>query len=123
MSTRTVILLGATGLVGRTMLRLLESADWLTGDPVALASARGAGAASSCWSAPGRDPPGEPGRTGPGSIMPAVLAGQVALPMPEAEIPFVDADDIADVVAKAVVDDTYNGQTNLQFVLSDIQFE
>lgn len=40
-----------------------------------------------------------------------VLAGQVALPMPEAEIPFVDADDIADVVAKVLVDDSYNGDT------------
>jgi len=46
-----------------------------------------------------------------GAFLESVLAGQVALPMPEAEIPFVDADDIADVVAKAVVDDTYNGQT------------
>jgi nucleoside-diphosphate-sugar epimerase len=31
--------------------------------------------------------------------------------MPDAEIPFVDADDIADVVAKVLMDDTYNGQT------------
>ena len=46
-----------------------------------------------------------------GAFLNSVLAGQVALPMPEAEIPFVDADDIADVVAKVLVDDTYNGQT------------
>ena len=46
-----------------------------------------------------------------GAFLESVLAGQVALPMPEAEIPFVDADDIADVVAKVLVDDTYNGQT------------
>lgn len=40
---RTAVL-GATGLVGRTMLQLLEDCDWLTGLPVALASARSAGA-------------------------------------------------------------------------------
>jgi len=38
-----IAVLGATGLVGRTMLRLLESADWRTGDPVPFASARSAG--------------------------------------------------------------------------------
>jgi uncharacterized protein YbjT (DUF2867 family) len=31
--------------------------------------------------------------------------------MPEAEIPFVDANDIADVVTKVLLDDAYNGQT------------
>jgi len=46
-----------------------------------------------------------------GAFLDFVLAGQVALPLPDAEIPFVDADDIADVVAKVLVDDTYNGQT------------
>lgn len=46
-----------------------------------------------------------------GAFLDFVLAGQVALPMPEAEIPFVDADDIADVVAKVLVDDSYNGET------------
>ncbi len=46
-----------------------------------------------------------------GAFLEPVLAGQVALPMPDAEIPFVDADDIADVVAKVLVDDNYNGQT------------
>lgn len=46
-----------------------------------------------------------------GAFLDFVLAGQVALPMPEAEIPFVDADDIADVVTKVLVDDTYNGET------------
>ncbi|MEQ8927392.1 MAG: NmrA family NAD(P)-binding protein [Fulvivirga sp.] len=40
-----------------------------------------------------------------------ILAGQVALPMPDAEIPFVDANDIADVVTKVLLDDAYNGQT------------
>lgn len=46
-----------------------------------------------------------------GAFLDFILAGQVALPMPEAEIPFVDADDIADVVAKVLVDDSYNGET------------
>lgn len=40
-----------------------------------------------------------------------ILAGHVALPMAEARIPFVDVDDIADVVIKVLLDDTYNGQT------------
>jgi uncharacterized protein YbjT (DUF2867 family) len=44
-------------------------------------------------------------------LLDPILAGHVALPMAEAEIPFVDADDIADVVARVLTDDTYNGQT------------
>ena len=31
--------------------------------------------------------------------------------MPKAEIPFVDVNDIADVVSKVILDDSYNGQT------------
>lgn len=46
-----------------------------------------------------------------GAFLEFVLAGQVALPMPQAEIPFVDADDIAEVVTKVLLDDSYNGQT------------
>lgn len=46
-----------------------------------------------------------------GAFLEFVMDGTVALPMPEAEIPFVDADDIADVVSKVLVDDSYNGQT------------
>lgn len=46
-----------------------------------------------------------------GAFLDFVLDGVVALPMPKAEIPFVDADDIADVVSKVLVDDSYNGQT------------
>lgn len=38
-----VAILGATGLVGRTMLNLLENREWVDGDPVLLCSARGAG--------------------------------------------------------------------------------
>lgn len=44
-------------------------------------------------------------------LMEPILAGQVALPMPEATVPFLDADDIADVVVKVLLDDAYNGQT------------
>lgn len=40
-----------------------------------------------------------------------VLAGHVALPMPDARIPFVDTDDIAEVVVKVLLDDTHNGKT------------
>jgi uncharacterized protein YbjT (DUF2867 family) len=46
-----------------------------------------------------------------GAFLDFVLAGQLALPMPEAEIPFVDVDDIAEVVTKVLVDDSFNGQT------------
>lgn len=46
-----------------------------------------------------------------GAFLDFILAGQVALPMPEAEIPFTDANDIADVVTKVLVDDSYNGKT------------
>jgi uncharacterized protein YbjT (DUF2867 family) len=46
-----------------------------------------------------------------GAFLDFVLNGVVALPMPEAEIPFVDADDITDVVSKVLLDDSYNGQT------------
>ncbi len=40
-----------------------------------------------------------------------ILAGQVALPKTEALIPFVDADDIADVVVESLLDDKHVGQT------------
>lgn len=40
-----------------------------------------------------------------------IIAGHVALPMPHAKIPFVDANDIADVVTAALLDDKHNGQT------------
>lgn len=40
-----------------------------------------------------------------------VQAGYVALPMPDAHIPFVDTDDIAAVVVEALMDDAHNGQT------------
>ena len=36
-------ILGASGLVGRTMLRLLEDASWLDDQPLLLTSARSAG--------------------------------------------------------------------------------
>jgi uncharacterized protein YbjT (DUF2867 family) len=40
-----------------------------------------------------------------------ILAGYVALPMSEIQIPFVDVNDIADVVVKVLLDDSYNNQT------------
>ncbi|WP_445384738.1 NmrA family NAD(P)-binding protein [Robiginitalea sp. IMCC44478] len=46
-----------------------------------------------------------------GAFLDNILAGQVALPMPEAEIPFVDVNDIADVVTEVLTNDSYNGQT------------
>ncbi|POY36745.1 NmrA family transcriptional regulator [Solitalea longa] len=39
-----------------------------------------------------------------------VLAGYVALPRAEAQEPFTDADDIADVVVQALINDKHNGQ-------------
>lgn len=41
-----------------------------------------------------------------------ILAGQVALPRGEAQIPFVDTDDIADVVVESLLDDKHNGQVH-----------
>ncbi|GGD28689.1 NmrA family NAD(P)-binding protein [Hyunsoonleella pacifica] len=46
-----------------------------------------------------------------GAFLEFLLNGVVALPMPEARIPFVDANDIADVVTKVLTNDTYNGKT------------
>jgi len=40
-----------------------------------------------------------------------LLSGDVALPMPDTKIPFVDTDDIADVVTAALTDDQHNGMT------------
>ena len=40
-----------------------------------------------------------------------VILGNVALPMPDAKIPFVDTGDIADVVTAVLTDDKHNGQT------------
>lgn len=44
-------------------------------------------------------------------LLDPILAGHVALPMPEAEIPFVDANDIAEVAVKALLNDQWNGRT------------
>lgn len=44
-------------------------------------------------------------------LLDPILAGHVALPMPKAEIPFVDANDIAEVVSKVLIDDSFNGDT------------
>ncbi len=45
-----------------------------------------------------------------GAFMEYILAGQLALPMPEASVPFVDTDDIADVATEALLNDDYNGE-------------
>lgn len=39
-----------------------------------------------------------------------ILAGDVALPLSDVLIPFVDADDIAEVASTVLLDDTYNGE-------------
>lgn len=44
-------------------------------------------------------------------LLDPILAGYVALPMPDAKIPFVDTGDIAEVVVKALLDDAHNGKT------------
>ena len=44
-------------------------------------------------------------------LLEPILAGHVSLPMPHAQIPFVDTDDIAEVVVKVLMDDSHNGQT------------
>ncbi|MEM6360660.1 MAG: NmrA family NAD(P)-binding protein [Bacteroidota bacterium] len=43
-------------------------------------------------------------------LLDPIQAGHVALPMPEAEVPFVDADDIAEVVTEVLLNDAYNSQ-------------
>lgn len=40
----------------------------------------------------------------------SILSGQVALPMADVPIPFVDANDIAEVATTVLLDHTYNGQ-------------
>lgn len=40
-----------------------------------------------------------------------IRSGEVALPMSDVLIPFVDADDIAEVAATVLLDDAYNGET------------
>lgn len=39
-----------------------------------------------------------------------IMAGHLALPMPDAKIPYTDTKDIADVVTKVLLDDSYNGE-------------
>jgi len=43
-------------------------------------------------------------------FLPPVLAGHVALPNPEAKIPFLDTDDIADMAVATLLDSKHNGQ-------------
>lgn len=44
-------------------------------------------------------------------LLDPILAGHVSLPKSEALIPFIDTDDIADVVVETLTDDVHNGQT------------
>ena len=44
-------------------------------------------------------------------LLEPILAGHVALPMPEARIPFVDTGDIAEVAVEALLQDSHNGHT------------
>lgn len=44
-------------------------------------------------------------------LLEPILAGHVALPMPEAKIPFVDTNDIAEVAVEALLHDEHNGKT------------
>ena len=46
-----------------------------------------------------------------GAFKDYILAGHMALPMPEARIPYTDTRDIADMVTKVLLDDTFNGKT------------
>ena len=46
-----------------------------------------------------------------GAFKDYVLAGHIALPMPEAKIPYTDTKDIADMVTKVLLDNSFNGQT------------
>ncbi|MCR9288751.1 MAG: NAD(P)H-binding protein [Bacteroidetes bacterium] len=39
-----------------------------------------------------------------------IVSGEVVLPMSDVLIPFVDADDIAEVASKVLLEDTYNGE-------------
>lgn len=44
-------------------------------------------------------------------LLEPILAGHVALPMPEAKIPFVDTSDIAEVAVNALLNEAHNGKT------------
>ena len=46
-----------------------------------------------------------------GAFKDYVLAGHIALPMPEAKIPYTATKDIADMVTKVLLDNSFNGQT------------
>ncbi|WP_242121577.1 NmrA family NAD(P)-binding protein [Aestuariivivens sediminicola] len=45
-----------------------------------------------------------------GAFVDYIMANHMALPMPEAEIPYTDTKDIADVVTKVLLDDSFNGE-------------
>ena len=43
-------------------------------------------------------------------LLQPILAGHVALPKPHALVPYIDTDDISDVVVQSLIDDKHNGQ-------------
>jgi uncharacterized protein YbjT (DUF2867 family) len=45
-----------------------------------------------------------------GFLLDSILAGHVALPQAQATVPYVDTDDIADVVVETLLNDNHNGQ-------------
>ncbi|MEM6721623.1 MAG: NmrA family NAD(P)-binding protein [Bacteroidota bacterium] len=45
-----------------------------------------------------------------GAFKEYIVAGHLALPMPNAKIPYTDTKDIADVVTKVLLEDAYNGE-------------
>ena len=46
-----------------------------------------------------------------GAFKDYILSGTLALPMPDAKIPYTDTKDISDVVTKVLLEDEYNGET------------
>ena len=46
-----------------------------------------------------------------GAFTDYILAGHIALPMPDAKIPYTDTKDISDMVTKVLMDDSFNGET------------
>ncbi|MEO1437482.1 MAG: NmrA family NAD(P)-binding protein, partial [Bacteroidota bacterium] len=45
-----------------------------------------------------------------GAFTDYIMAGHLALPMPDAKIPYTDTKDISDMVTKVLLDNAYNGQ-------------
>jgi uncharacterized protein YbjT (DUF2867 family) len=89
MDNRSTLVLGATGTTGRRVAQRLQDAGY-----AGRAAARGGQA-----------------RFDEGFFRPAVLAGELALPLGEARQVFVDAEDIAAVAVAALIGDGHAGRT------------